>query len=65
VFAHSLAPTETAPPRQDSTRPRSSVVIENLRVQRGDRVVLDDLSLRITEGSVTGLLGPSAAGSPR
>jgi ABC-2 type transport system ATP-binding protein len=40
-------------------------VIENLRVQRGDRVVLDDLSLRITEGSVTGLLGPSAAGSPR
>jgi ABC-2 type transport system ATP-binding protein len=37
-------------------------VIENLHVVRGDRVVLDDLSLRIAQGSVTGLLGPSGCG---
>lgn len=39
-----------------------AIVIENLRVVRGRRVVLPDLSLRIPAGQVVGLLGPSGGG---
>jgi ABC-2 type transport system ATP-binding protein len=39
-----------------------AVHIENLRVVRGGRVVLDDVSLDVARGSVTGLLGPSGCG---
>ncbi|MFE5333457.1 ABC transporter ATP-binding protein [Embleya sp. NPDC056575] len=35
---------------------------EGLRVVRGGRVVLDDVSFVVPRGSVTGLLGPSACG---
>ncbi|MYV99484.1 ABC transporter ATP-binding protein [Streptomyces sp. SID3343] len=35
---------------------------EGLRVVRGERVVLDDLSFAVPRGSVTGLLGPSGCG---
>jgi ABC-2 type transport system ATP-binding protein len=35
---------------------------EGLRVVRGKRVVLDDLSFVVPRGSVTGLLGPSGCG---
>jgi ABC-2 type transport system ATP-binding protein len=38
------------------------VVVENLRVVRGARVVLPDLSLRVPRGQVVGLLGPSGGG---
>jgi ABC-2 type transport system ATP-binding protein len=40
----------------------AAVEIDGLRVVRGGRVVLDDLSLRLPAGRVTGLLGPSGCG---
>lgn len=39
-----------------------AVVIEGLRVIRGKRVVLPDLSLHVPTGQVVGLLGPSGSG---
>lgn len=36
--------------------------IEDLRVVRGGRMVIDGLSLRVDRGTVTGLLGPSGCG---
>jgi len=39
-----------------------AVEIDGLRVVRGGRVVLDDLSLRLGSGRVIGLLGPSGCG---
>ncbi len=38
------------------------VVIENLRVVRGKRPAIHDLSVQIARGSITGLLGPSGCG---
>jgi ABC-2 type transport system ATP-binding protein len=40
----------------------SAVVVNRLRVVRGGRVVLPELSCSIAAGSVTGLLGPSGSG---
>ena len=40
----------------------SAVEIEGLRVRRGGRLVLDDFSVAIRAGAVTGLLGPSGSG---
>jgi ABC-2 type transport system ATP-binding protein len=40
----------------------SSIEISGLRVRRGDKVVLPDLSLAVEPGSVTALLGPSGCG---
>ena len=40
----------------------AAIEVEFLRVRRGGKVVLDDLSLRIEAGRVTGLLGPSGSG---
>jgi ABC-2 type transport system ATP-binding protein len=40
----------------------TAVEIDELRVVRGGRVVLDDLSLRLPAGRVIGLLGPSGCG---
>jgi ABC-2 type transport system ATP-binding protein len=45
-------------PEQDAT----AVRLEHLRVLRGDRVVLPDLSWTVERGTVTGLLGPSGCG---
>ena len=45
-----------------SDRPALAVEIEGLRVVRGGRVVLDDVSLRLPAGRVIGLLGPSGCG---
>jgi ABC-2 type transport system ATP-binding protein len=40
----------------------SAIEISDLRVRRGDNLVLPDLSLRVEPGSVTALLGPSGCG---
>ncbi|GAA5114614.1 ABC transporter ATP-binding protein [Haloechinothrix salitolerans] len=40
----------------------SAVVVNDLRVQRGGRDVLKDISFEIERGTVTGLLGPSGCG---
>ena len=37
-------------------------MVENLRVVRGDTVAVDDLSVSVAPGTVTGLLGPSGSG---
>jgi ABC-2 type transport system ATP-binding protein len=39
-----------------------AIMLDRLRVVRGGRVVLDDVSLEVAPGSVTGLLGPSGGG---
>ena len=39
-----------------------SIVVESLRIRRGGVIVLDDLSLSVASGRVTGLLGPSGSG---
>jgi ABC-2 type transport system ATP-binding protein len=36
--------------------------VQDLRVVRGKRVALDDVSMQITRGTITGLLGPSGCG---
>ena len=40
----------------------SAVVVEGLRVRRGGREVLRDVSFAVPKGQVTGLLGPSGCG---
>jgi ABC-2 type transport system ATP-binding protein len=39
-----------------------TISVEGLRVVRGDRVVLPELSVAVQPGRVTGLLGPSGSG---
>ncbi len=41
---------------------KSAITVRGLRVVRGDRVVLPDLTVDIAAGRVTGLLGPSGSG---
>lgn len=43
-------------------RHRTAIEVENLRVVRGGFTALDNVSLRIGRGTVTGLLGPSGCG---
>jgi ABC-2 type transport system ATP-binding protein len=40
----------------------TAIAIENLRVVRGKRVALHDISVQIARGTITGLLGPSGCG---
>ena len=40
----------------------AAVEVEHLRVVRGGKVVVDDVSLQVEAGVVTGLLGPSGSG---
>jgi ABC-2 type transport system ATP-binding protein len=40
----------------------TAVSIEHLTVVRGKRTALDDVSVRISRGTITGLLGPSGCG---
>jgi ABC-2 type transport system ATP-binding protein len=47
-------------PTKQSTR--TAVVVNGLRKAYGDKVVLDDVDLRIAEGEVFALLGPNGAG---
>jgi ABC-2 type transport system ATP-binding protein len=39
-----------------------AIDVEGLRVVRGGRVAIDDLTFTVTAGTVTGLLGPSGCG---
>ena len=39
-----------------------AIDIHDLRVVRGNRAALDDISVRIARGTITGLLGPSGCG---
>ncbi len=41
---------------------RNAIVVQHLRVVRGDREVLPDLSVAVPAGQVVGLLGPSGGG---
>ena len=47
---------------QGRTMPSDAIVVEDLRVVRGGREVLPGLSLRVPQGEVVGLLGPSGGG---
>jgi ABC-2 type transport system ATP-binding protein len=40
----------------------TAVHVKNLRVVRGKHVALDDFSVKVPRGSITGLLGPSGCG---
>ncbi len=42
--------------------PSDAIVVEDLRVVRGGREVLPGLSVRVPQGEVVGLLGPSGGG---
>ena len=44
------------------TNNSSAVYVRHLRVVRGGRVVLPDLTCSVAAGQVTGLLGPSGGG---
>lgn len=44
------------------TRTDEAIVVEHLRVERGKRLVLPDLSVRVPAGQLVGLLGPSGGG---
>ena len=39
-----------------------AIVLRGLRVVRGGRLVLDDVTLEVPRGTVAGLLGPSGCG---
>ncbi|HET7762474.1 MAG TPA: ABC transporter ATP-binding protein [Phycicoccus sp.] len=48
--------------RPVTSQAADAIVVEHLRVLRGGREVLPDLSLRVPNGQVVGLLGPSGGG---
>jgi ABC-2 type transport system ATP-binding protein len=58
---HGRATCNVAPALTDSSD-SAAVVVESLKVERGGREVLGDISLEVSRGSVTGLLGPSGCG---
>jgi ABC-2 type transport system ATP-binding protein len=50
------SPGEFCPPREPV------IEVEHLRVVRGKRTAIDDVSVRIARGTITGILGPSGCG---
>ncbi len=40
----------------------SSIQVDQLRIEKGKRVIIDDLNFRVQSGSLTGLIGPSGSG---
>ena len=58
---HAFGPS-AGPATDLATTKALAVSIEDLRVRRGSRLVLDRLDLDVRRGSVTGLLGPSGSG---
>jgi ABC-2 type transport system ATP-binding protein len=45
-----------------SSQPGPAIALHGLRVVRGGRLVLDDVTLEVPRGTVAGLLGPSGCG---
>ena len=39
-----------------------AIELEDVRLQRGQRVILSDISMRVQQGSITAILGPSGSG---
>lgn len=54
------APTPTRP--HPAVAPDAAIDITELRVQRGKRLVLENISLTVPRGQIIGLLGPSGCG---
>jgi ABC-2 type transport system ATP-binding protein len=52
----------TSSPDELIGRAEPAVSIEHLTVVRGKRAALDDITVRISRGTITGLLGPSGCG---
>src|SRR5262249_51089594 len=48
--------------RPGSEAEAADVIVESLRIRRGGRLIIDDLTLTIPAGAITGLLGPSGSG---
>ncbi|WP_163799033.1 ABC transporter ATP-binding protein [Mycolicibacterium sediminis] len=48
--------------QRPAAQPDDAVVVDRLVVIRGGRRALDDVSLRVGRGTITGLLGPSGCG---
>ena len=44
------------------THPEPAVMVDKLHVTRGKRIALDDVTVAIPRGSITGVLGPSGCG---
>lgn len=42
--------------------PAPAVLLDNVRLVRGGRTIVDDISLRVPAGSITAVLGPSGCG---
>ena len=59
---HDAAPERRRHHRARRGAPDDAVVVEHLRVVRGGRDVLPDLSVTVPRGQVVGLLGPSGGG---
>jgi ABC-2 type transport system ATP-binding protein len=63
VQQHDRPPTDPDPVALGARAGEASAVsVERLSVVRGGRTVLAELSCRVAQGSVTGLLGPSGSG---
>ncbi len=45
-----------------NTLPAPAVLLQNLRLVRGGRVILDNINLHVPKGSITAILGPSGCG---
>ncbi|MGZ8801418.1 MAG: ABC transporter ATP-binding protein [Mycobacterium sp.] len=45
-----------------SPAPPAAIEVKDLRVVRGGRVALDDITVQVARGAITGLLGPSGCG---
>ncbi|WP_067697626.1 ABC transporter ATP-binding protein [Nocardia jejuensis] len=56
------APSSASPPGDAPTGASPAIAIEHLEVRRGGQQVLQDISLTVPRGSITGLLGPSGCG---
>ncbi|MEV6774559.1 ABC transporter ATP-binding protein [Nocardia sp. NPDC051030] len=56
------APSSSPPPGAAAHGAAPAIAIEHLEVRRGGQQVLQDISLAVPRGSITGLLGPSGCG---
>lgn len=54
--------TTTSDAASEGMTPALGIMIDNISMQYGDHVVLDDVTLHVEPGTVTALVGPSGAG---